>query len=45
MYKIGDMVMLSMANHRPKYKKKDEKHSAKFFTCWDGPYRITDAHL
>jgi hypothetical protein len=43
-YVPGDLVMLSTANCRHKYKKKGEKRSAKFFLQWDGPYRVTKAH-
>jgi Integrase zinc binding domain len=41
----GDLVMLSTADCRHKYKKKGEKRSAKFFPQWDGPYQITEAYL
>jgi hypothetical protein len=44
MYKKNDLVMLSMINWRHKYKKKGDKHSAKFFPRWDGPFCITDMH-
>ena len=43
-FNIGEMVMLSITNHRHEYKKKGEKHVAKFLPQWDGPYKITDTH-
>ena len=35
-FDIGEMVMLSTTNHRHEYKKKGEKHVAKFLPRWDG---------
>jgi len=43
-YKINNLVMLSTKHWRHAYKKKGEKRTAKFFPCWDGPYRITHCH-
>jgi hypothetical protein len=37
--------MLSTLHRRQEYKKKGEKRAAKFFPRYDGPYRITDAHV
>jgi hypothetical protein len=44
LFKIGEMVLLSMANRHHEYKKKGEKRTAKFFPQRDGPYKITDSH-
>jgi hypothetical protein len=44
-FKIDDHVMLSTLHRRQEYKKKGEKRAAKFFPRYDGPYRITDAHV
>ena len=44
LYKIGDLVMLSTANCRHKYKKTRWKTHCKIFPCWDGPYMITHTH-
>jgi hypothetical protein len=41
---INDLVMLATTNRWHEYKKKGEKRTAKFFLCWDGPYRVTGAH-
>jgi Chromo (CHRromatin Organisation MOdifier) domain len=43
-YMINNMVMLSTKNRRQEFNKKGEKHMAKFFPRWDGPYRISDCH-
>jgi hypothetical protein len=43
-FKLGERVMLSMLNHRREYKAKGERHVAKFFPHFDGPYTITDVH-
>jgi hypothetical protein len=43
-YKISDWVMLSTLHQRQEYKRRGEKHVAKFFLCFDGPFKITDCH-
>jgi hypothetical protein len=43
-YAIGDKVMLSTLHRRNEYKKKGEKHVAKFFPRYDGPYLVVDKH-
>ena len=43
-FKINNLVMLSTANRRHKYKKKGEKRTTKFFPWWDGPYCVTASH-
>jgi hypothetical protein len=35
-FNVNDLVMLSTANRRHKYKKKGEKRTTKFFPRWDG---------
>jgi hypothetical protein len=41
---INNMVMLSTKNWRQEFNQKGEKHMAKFFPQWDGPYRISNCH-
>src|ERR1700735_4217059 len=36
--------MLSPLHRRNKYKKKGEKCVAKFFPCFDSPFKVTKAH-
>ena len=43
-FQIGDKVMLSTLHCRQEFKKKGKKRAAKFFSCYDGPYNIIDAH-
>jgi len=43
-YKVGDDVMLSTFHRRREFRKKGDKHSAKFFPRWDGPYKVIKAH-
>jgi Chromo (CHRromatin Organisation MOdifier) domain len=43
-YKVNNLIMLSTANRRHKYKKKGEKCTANFFPRWDSPYRVTASH-
>jgi hypothetical protein len=43
-YKVGDLVMLSTNHRRHEYKKKGEQRATKFFSRWDGPFRITCSH-
>jgi Chromo (CHRromatin Organisation MOdifier) domain len=44
-YAIGDFVMLSTFNRRREFKKAGRRRTAKLFPRWDGPYRVTTAHL
>jgi hypothetical protein len=41
---VGDWVLLSTLHRQQEYKKKGEKHVAKFFPRWDGPFRINETH-
>ena len=43
-YKVDDMVMLSMANRRKEYAATGSGRSAKLFPRHDGPYRVVEAH-
>ena len=43
-YKIGDKIMLSMLNHRKKYKNKLQQQAAKFFPRLNGLYQIVDIY-
>ena len=40
-FRVGDQVVLSMANHRAEYKSQDHLRVAKFMPRFDGPYVIT----
>src|SRR5262245_24845065 len=40
----GNCVLLSMLNRCNEYKKKGEKHAAKFMPCYDGPYSIINVN-
>jgi hypothetical protein len=41
---VGDKVMLSTLHRQNEYKKKGEKHVAKFFPRFDRPYVVIDTH-
>jgi hypothetical protein len=43
-FAVGDRVMLSMLHRRREYRKKGERHAAKFFPRFDGPYKIIGVH-
>ena len=42
---VGDLLMLLGFNCWQEYKKKGKLWVAKFFPCWDGPYRVTKSVL
>jgi hypothetical protein len=43
-FKIGDKVMLSTLHRRQEFKRKGDKHAAKFFPQYDGLYDMIDEH-
>jgi len=44
-FQEGDFVMLSTKNCCHEYKAKNQKRSAKFFPCYNRPWKITKAYL
>lgn len=44
-FNVGDKVLLSMTHHQQKYMHKGDKCVAKFFICFDGPYKVLQAFL
>ena len=43
-YWVGDKVLPSTFHRCHKYKQKGDRHAAKAFPRWDGPYTVIEAH-
>jgi len=44
-YQVNNEVMLTTFNCHQEYHKEGNKHAAKFFPQWDGPYKVIKSHL